>query len=152
MRSLLLLAGLLFTAPALADIYTWRDASGAKRMSNVAPPWYSETEPRGPRTQVLVNGHLVDDTWLAPEVRTKLQSGRARAESWGRGDPAARRAESTQDAVPAARDTIPQKPAPGFVPPEGLSAEALEGLKRALESRQAADTLAEELKAANRPR
>lgn len=151
MRSLLLLAAFLLTPPALADIYTWRDASGATRMSNVAPPWYSETEPRGPRTQVLVNGHLVDDTWLSPEARTKLQAGRARAEAWGRGDPAARRAE-TQAAIPAARDSAPPKPAPGAALPAGIPAEALEGLKRALEAQQAADKLAGEMKAANRPR
>ncbi len=152
MRILLLLAGLALAPQALADIYTWRDTSGAKRMSNVAPPWYSETAQNGPRTQVLVNGHLVDDTWLSPEERTRLQARRARAESWGRGDPAARRAESTQPAVPAARDTAPQRPAPGAALPAGVPAEALEGLKRALEAQQAADKLAGEMKAANRPR
>ncbi|MGE0873838.1 MAG: DUF4124 domain-containing protein [Burkholderiales bacterium] len=151
MRSMVLLAAFLLAAPAFADIYTWRDASGAKRMSNVAPPWYSETEPRGPRTQVLVNGHLVDDTWLSPEERTKLQAMRARAESWGRGDPAARRTEA-QAAVQTARDTAQPKPATGAALPAGIPAEALEGLKRALEAQQAADKLAGELKATNRPR
>ncbi len=95
-RAALLVAGCLLAGSAHADLYTWRDATGVKRMSNIAPPWYSEAEPSRPRTQVLVNGHLVDDTGLSKEERSKLQAGRAKAESWGKGSP-----PPTAQAIPA---------------------------------------------------
>lgn len=150
LRAALFTAGCLLSVSAQADLYTWRDASGVKRMSNIAPPWYSETEASRPRTQVLVNGHLVDDTGLSKEERTKLQAGRAKAESWGKGSP-----PPTAQAIPAQpaveANTGGAKP-PAQPPPEGVPAQALDGMKRALEAQKLADKLAEELKAANRPR
>jgi len=155
MRAGLLLAGCIVAGAAQADIYTWRDASGAKRMSNVPPPWYSESEPGRPRTQVIVNGHLVDDTGLSAEARTRLQGNRARAQSWGKGTPpppATAAAAYAPVAAPPAQvaGAVPGKPP--AAPPAGVTAQSLEGLKRALEAQNLADKLAEELRASNRPR
>jgi hypothetical protein len=150
LRAALLVAGCLLSGIAHADVYTWRDATGVTRMSNMAPPWYRDTEPSRPRTQVLVNGHLVDDTGLSREQRTKLQAGRARAESWGKGSPPPA-AQVFPVPVPVAANAGAAKPAAQQIP-EGVPAQALEGMKRALEAQQLADKLAEELKASNRPR
>lgn len=146
MRALLLLAGALTALPAVADIYLWRDASGAKRMSNVAPDWYSPSAPGRPRTQVIVNGHLVDDTGLSAEAREKLRAGRARALNWG---------------VQAATPVTPAKPSaspiatPGAQPaPEaavkaagGISASSMEELRRKAEASNLGERLEQELNA-----
>lgn len=155
MRAALLLVGSLLALQAQAEMYVWQDASGAKRMSNLAPPWYSESAASRPRTQVIINGHLVDDTGLSAEARAKLQANRARAQNWGRGSPPP--PASTAAYVPVVAETpapvagaTPGKPS--TKPPAGITANSLEGLKRALEAQNLADKLAEELKASNRPR
>lgn len=148
--ALFLVAGLLFAATVQAEMYVWRDATGATRMTNVAPPWYSAVERSRPRTRVILNGHVIDDTGLSPERRAQLQAGRARAESWGRGSPA-----SSGASAPVAEQNAARAAAAGpaaAAPPAGVPLAALEGLKRALEAQQLADKLAAELQAANRPR
>ena len=64
LSTLLALAGSV--APAFAQVYVWKDPeTGQTKMSNVAPPWYRVNQPavRGaPRTQVLLNGSVIDDT------------------------------------------------------------------------------------------
>lgn len=74
----------VLAANAGAEVYQWRDAAGKTRISNVAPPWYTDSGRVSPRVQVLVNGILVDDTGLPDEQRNKLREGRPRAEAWGR--------------------------------------------------------------------
>ncbi len=112
MRTLLpLLAGLLALAPAAhAEVYAWRDASGTQRLSNIAPSWYSPTEPSRIRTRVLVNGQVVDDTGLPAEARERLRANRAKAEAWNRpGAPVpAPAAAPTADGA-AARATAPAR-------------------------------------------
>jgi hypothetical protein len=144
----------LGAAAAQAEVYSWRDASGAKRISNVAPPWYTETGRTGPRVQVLINGILVDDTGVPEEQRAKLREQRAKAEAWGTRKPAA----STTPAAQAAAPTPPAadlkaKPPPPPVPPGGIDgAKTADGLKRAQESRKEADAPADQLKATGKPK
>jgi len=48
--------GLFAGGMARADVYIWRDPqTGAKRMSNIAPPWV-RANTRGPRVEVLRDG------------------------------------------------------------------------------------------------
>jgi len=145
----------LLAGAARADIYTWRDAAGVKRMSNVAPDWYGATEPSRIRTQVLVNGILVDDTGLPTHEREKLQARRAKAESLGRPGTSAPVPPPVAVQAPAP----PPKPGPTGVtppprPPVDLpdAAKSAEGLKRALEAQKMADSLADQLKTTSRPR
>jgi hypothetical protein len=145
----------LSAAAAQADVYTWRDASGVKRMSNVAPPWFRDTGRTSPRVQVLVNGILVDDTGVSDEERLKLREQRARAEVWGTRKPPATATASQAAAAPApaaeakakpaadAKAKPPPPPLPGGIDP----AKAGEGLKSALEAQKQLDAVTDQLKA-----
>jgi len=68
------------TFPAFAQMYTWKDPeTGQTQMSNVAPPWYRANQPavRGaPRTQVLLNGNVIDDTGVqaSPDHKTNVNT------------------------------------------------------------------------------
>lgn len=139
-----------FACAAQAEIYTWRDAGGVKQMSNVAPAWYSPTEPSRVRTQVLVNGHLVDDTGLKSEEREKLQAGRAKAENWGRRQVEPVAATPASKPVPATPVAAPTSP--GATPLGNIPVQSLEGLQRALAAQKQGDAVLEQLNAANRPR
>ena len=141
MRSMLLatLLAAIVAGPAHADIYTWRDASGASQMSNFPPQWYSATEPSRIRTRVLINGQLIDDTGLPLADREKLQARRANAERW-----------SKPQAAPVAGvpDFKPGQP----VKASDIPAASLERIKRALEAQDRIDDLASQSKAAGQPK
>lgn len=53
--ALVLAIGATVAAPALADLYRWRDPeTGSTRYSNVAPPWHGEgARVRGPAVEVV---------------------------------------------------------------------------------------------------
>lgn len=140
-----------FASAAQAEIYTWRDAAGVKQMSNVAPAWYSATERSRVRTQVLLNGHLVDDTGLGTEQREKLQAGRAKADNWGRRQVVPVAATPAPKAVPAASAATPPTP-PGVTPLGNVPVQSLEGMQRALQAQKQGDAVLQQLNAANRPR
>ncbi len=146
--ALAIAAGFAFAAKA--EIYTWRDAAGVKQMSNVAPAWYSPTDASRMRTQVLVNGHLVDDTGLKTEEREKLQAGRAKAENWGRRQVVPVAATPAPKAAPAAPAAAPAPP--GTTPLGNIPVQSLEGLQRALAAQKQGDAVLDQLNAANRPR
>jgi hypothetical protein len=156
-RTALLLVALAASA-AHAEIYAWRDATGTTRMSNIAPSWYSASEPSRVRTQVLVNGELVDDTGLPQAEREKLQARRAKAESLdkpGNPSPPSASASATGAATAAPLPPVPSKtPPPPVVPPLGGAdaAKSATGLKRALEAQKLTDSMADQLKAASRPK
>ena len=67
-------AFLLASAPALAQVYSWKDpATGQGRLSNFAPPWYSRGElVSGPRVVASVGDRVIDDTALPYEDRLLL--------------------------------------------------------------------------------
>lgn len=77
---LFLIAGAAVALPGAAQMYTWKDPeTGQTEMSNVAPPWYQANQPavRGaPRTQVLLNGSVIDDTGVraSPDHRTNVNT------------------------------------------------------------------------------
>ncbi len=153
MRAMLLAVLLAAAAagPARAEIYTWRDASGASQMSNFPPQWYSSSEPSRIRTRVLLNGQIVDDTGLPQAEREKLQSRRANAERWSKP-----RAAPAAAPTPAAQ-TAPVAAVPGLKPGQpvktsDIPAASLEGFKRALEAQNRIDDMAEQLNAAGRPK
>lgn len=53
------------TAAATAQIYVWKEPeTGQTKMSNLRPTWFRSSDPtvRGPRTQLIINGRVVDDT------------------------------------------------------------------------------------------
>lgn len=141
-----LLLAALAAGAAHAEIYAWRDASGAKRMSNIPPPWFNETGPSRPRTQVLLNGHLIDDTGLPMEQREKLRERRVKAQFWGT------EVSPPQPAAPDKPAAANPAAAPGTAAPAGTGAQAAEGMRRALEAQRLADKLAEDLKTASRPK
>jgi hypothetical protein len=64
----------LACAPALAQVYSWKDpASGQSRISNIAPPWYHRGEiVSGPRVVATLGDRVIDDTALAYEQRLLL--------------------------------------------------------------------------------
>jgi len=64
----------LTCAPALAQVYAWKDpASGQSRFSNIAPPWYNRGESvSGPRVIATLGDRVIDDTALAYEQRLLL--------------------------------------------------------------------------------
>ena len=64
----------LACAPALAQVYAWKDpASGQSRLSNIAPPWYNRGEfVGGPRVIATLGDRVIDDTALAYEQRLLL--------------------------------------------------------------------------------
>jgi hypothetical protein len=64
----------LACAPALAQVYSWKDpASGQSRFSNIAPPWYNRGESvSGPRVIATLGDRVIDDTALAYEQRLLL--------------------------------------------------------------------------------
>ena len=65
---------LLASAPALAQVYSWRDpATGQSKFSNIAPPWYNRGEAvSGPRVVATVGDRVIDDTALPYEERLRL--------------------------------------------------------------------------------
>jgi hypothetical protein len=70
-----LAAALAFlAAPAIAQVYSWRDpTTGERRISNFPPPWYSRGEQaRGPRVVATAGNKVVDDTSLPYEQRLQL--------------------------------------------------------------------------------
>ena len=64
----------LACAPALAQVYSWKDpVSGQSRFSNIAPSWYSRGENvSGPRVIATLGDRVIDDTALAYEQRLLL--------------------------------------------------------------------------------
>lgn len=58
------LAALLGAAGSVsAQMYVWKDPeTGTTKMSNLRPEWFRNPAMRGPHTQLLLNGRLVDDT------------------------------------------------------------------------------------------
>ncbi len=64
----------LACAPALAQVYSWKDpASGQSRLSNIAPSWYNRGENvGGPRVIATLGERVIDDTALAYEQRLLL--------------------------------------------------------------------------------
>ncbi len=62
------------SAPALAQVYSWKDpATGQSRFSNIAPRWYSRGEiVSGPRIIATVGRKTIDDTALPYEDRLLL--------------------------------------------------------------------------------
>ncbi|MBI3370878.1 MAG: hypothetical protein HY017_03845 [Betaproteobacteria bacterium] len=146
-----LLAALAF-APAYADIYVWQEAGGEKRMSNEAPIWYSASAPSRVRTQVLVNGHLVDDTGIAQPEREKLQATRAKAEAWGRSSPPPAAVAEVQPPPQDEDDAKPAKTAATATTAADIPAKALEGFKSVFEAKKLGESLIEEMKLQNRPR
>ena len=84
---------MLASTASLAQMYSCKDPqSGATKLSNLPPPWYSvRGEVRGPRTTATVGGKLIDDTGLAYEKRMELlqsaqrNQGRARGSQGGGG-------------------------------------------------------------------
>jgi Spy/CpxP family protein refolding chaperone len=97
----------------------------------------------------------VDDTGLPQAEREKLQARRAAAERLGMPGPAAPAAAATAapatPTVATASSTAKTPPPP---PPRGGvdAAKSAEGLKRALEAQKLTDSMADQLKAASRPR
>jgi len=67
------------SAPALAQVYSWKDpASGQSRFSTIPPPWYDRGETvRGPRVTATAGERVIDDTALPYEDRLIL-SGKSR--------------------------------------------------------------------------
>ncbi len=72
-------AFVLASAPALAQVYSWRDpATGHGKISNIAPPWYSRGEAvSGPRVIATVGDRVIDDTAL-PYADRLLLSGKTK--------------------------------------------------------------------------
>lgn len=139
--------------PAHADIYVWQEAGGAKRVSNHAPAWYSASAPSEVRTQVLVNGHLVDDTGVAQPEREKLQATRARAEAWGQASPPLTPVAKSRPPPPQGEAHAgPTKTAAAATAASDIPAKALEGFKSVLEARKLGESLIEEMDRQNRPR
>jgi hypothetical protein len=67
----LLLAPL--SVSAQAEVYSWKEA-GATRITNEPPAWYRiEAAVRGPRTLVMAQGRIVDDTALSMAGRRRLR-------------------------------------------------------------------------------
>jgi signal transduction histidine kinase len=76
---LFLIVAAAVALPVAAQMYMWKDPeTGQTKMSNVKPPWYGSNQPgvRGPRTQVFLNGNLVDDTegQANPEQRARVNA------------------------------------------------------------------------------
>ena len=69
-------------APALAQVYSWKDpASGQSRFSNIAPPWYHRGENvSGPRVIATLGDRVIDDTALGYDDRLRL-SGRPKEQN-----------------------------------------------------------------------
>lgn len=64
---------LLFPLPALAEIYSWKEA-GTTRISSEPPPWYRFEGPvKGPRVVVTKGRRLTDDTALPMVERWRLR-------------------------------------------------------------------------------
>lgn len=145
-----LLAALAF-APAHADIYLWHEADGAKRMSNLAPAWYSSSAPGRVRTQVLVNGYLVDDTGVPQQDRERLQATRAKAEAWGQPSPPPTPLATVQPPPRDEGNARPTKTA-ATAAAEGIPAQALEGFKSVFEAKKLGESVIEEMNRQNRPR
>ena len=72
-------AFLLFSYPAHAQMYSWKDPNtGQSKFSNIPPPWYSRGESvSGPRVTMTLGGKVVDDTALPYQDRLLL-SGKSR--------------------------------------------------------------------------
>lgn len=138
-------------APAYADIYVWQEAGGAKRMSNIAPAWYSASAASHVRTQVLVNGHLIDDTGMPQPERDRLQATRAKAEARGR---------APVPPAPVAAVRPPRQGNGDDAPPArtaamaaaDIPAKALEGFKSVFEAKKLGESLVEEMSRQIRPR
>lgn len=66
------------TMPASAQMYMWKDPeTGQTKMSNSRPAWFRSNDGvRGPRTQLILNGKVIDDTGVAasPEQASKVDS------------------------------------------------------------------------------
>lgn len=73
---------LLLSNTAHAQVYSWKDPNtGASRLSNSPPSWYSvEATVLGPRTVVTVGNKVVDDTALPYDER-QLLSGRSKEQA-----------------------------------------------------------------------
>jgi len=73
---------MLASAASLAQVYSWKDPeSGATKISNLAPPWYTvRAEVRGPRTLATLGGKLIDDTALPYEKRVELLQSAAKGQ------------------------------------------------------------------------
>ena len=67
-------AFILASAPALAQVYSWKDpATGGNKISNLAPPWYSRGGVvNGPRVVATLGDKVIDDTALPYEERQLL--------------------------------------------------------------------------------
>ncbi|HYR36128.1 MAG TPA: hypothetical protein VEQ87_17690 [Burkholderiales bacterium] len=62
-----------FSLSALADVYSWKEA-GSTRITNEPPAWYRVEAPvRGPRTIVMAQGRVMDDTALPMAGRRRLR-------------------------------------------------------------------------------
>ena len=69
----------LAAAPAIAQVYSWRDpVTNQSKFSNLPPPWYNRGETvRGPRVVATVGDRVIDDTSL-PYAQRLLLSGRSK--------------------------------------------------------------------------
>ncbi len=68
-----LCCGGLGAGMAWADVYIWRDPqTGAKRMSNVPPPWVRDNT-RGPRVEILRDGKPISAEAAAANLRAPAE-------------------------------------------------------------------------------
>ena len=71
---MLSVATVFFSHVASAEVYTWRELSGAVRVSNLAPRWYhADAQVRGPRVVVTRGDTVIDDTGLPFRQRRQRQ-------------------------------------------------------------------------------
>lgn len=98
-----LLAGMVaFVGVCEAQVYSWVDpATGQKRLSSIAPSWYSTSKNEGPRTVVTKGRYILDDTGAPTSERAKLLE---RA--------------SSPSAAGKQSNTVPQRPSEGPVVPQ----------------------------------
>jgi hypothetical protein len=62
-----------FSLSAQGEVYSWKEA-GSTRITNEPPAWYRiEAAVRGPRTLVMAQGRIIDDTALPMAGRRRLR-------------------------------------------------------------------------------
>lgn len=152
--SLTLLA--LLPVIAHAQIYQYVDPeTGSKKLTNMTPPWYSANERKnGPRTLLIVRGHVINDTSRPTDNATVQSALKQAAELYAAEvpktpssqdfnqtlrDQAAQSQANIHNALETVRDTV-RKELPNDPAAQGIAGlMALKSIQRAAEQDQ--DTL-----------
>ena len=94
---------------AIAQVYTWKDPeTGATKISNLRPAWFRSEQPKlkGPRTLMLLNGKVIDDSGLKSTAEQQARIGQqlARTARLQAEEARLKQVEEAQSELPAPAD------------------------------------------------